>query len=157
MRHQGRASRWWGVHVALLALLLGQYIWFNRTSLGQIPALRPAILALCELAPCALNDMHDPADFELTGRSVQSHPAFQGALLIDATFVNRASTHRPYPGIELVFADPEGQPLASRRFLPQEYLGSAPQQTLAPGAEAHVVLELLDPGDLAVGYEFRFF
>jgi len=149
-------GRWFVASVLLLLLLLGQYLWFNRNALVEIPALRPVVEALCTLPGCELAPRNDPTAFELTGRAVQSHPSYAGALVIDATFINRSDLPRPYPVLELLFTDPEGEPLASRRFLPQEYLGQAPQELLAPGAEAHVALEVLDPGDLAVGYEFRF-
>jgi predicted Zn finger-like uncharacterized protein len=147
----------WGAAVLLLGLLAGQYLWFNRQPLSQVPALQPAMSALCGLLPCGLESLPDPAAFELTGRAVQSHPSYEGALLVDVTFLNHSNMARPYPGLEVLFTDLEGNTVASRRFSPAEYLGNGPQQPLAAGAEAHATLELLDPGDLAAGYEFRFF
>jgi predicted Zn finger-like uncharacterized protein len=154
---RGAGREWFLLSTLFFLTLVGQLLWFNQATLLENPTLRPLAESVCKVANCELAPPKDPSAFELTGLGVQTHPSYEGALLVDATFVNRGNKTFAHPDVELIFTDTENTPLFSRRFSPEEYLGKKPQQLVAPGAETHVVLELLDPGDTAVGYEFRFF
>lgn len=148
----------WGLaNLLLLATLLGQYLLVNREVLADRPEFRPLIAALCRMAGCEVAPRRDPSAFELTGRTVQSHPDFEGSLLIDAAFVNGARFAQPYPSIEILFTDTENRVVASRRFPPGDYLPAPASGEMAPGGEARLLLEILDPGEGSVGYEIRFF
>ncbi len=147
---------WTALNFVLILLLVGQYAWHHRGTFAAQPALRPAMEGLCVVARCTLPPWRDIAALELTSRNVQSHPRFDKALLVDATFINHAPLAQPYPDLQVTFLDTEERPIASRRFTPAEYLSPPTHAPLAPGAEAHAVLEILDPGDRAFGYEFAF-
>lgn len=149
-------STWTLLNLALILLLVGQYAYHHRETFGAQPALRPAMERFCAVARCALPPWRDLAALELTSRNVQSHPVLDNALLIDATFVNRAAIAQPYPDLLVMFLNTEERPIASRRFTAAEYSPKAPLGPLAAGAEAHAVLEILDPGDRAFGYEIAF-
>ncbi len=147
---------WTLLNLLLIITLAGQYAYHQRAALAAQPTLRPGVELLCKVARCDLPPWRDLAVFELTSRNVQSHPKFDRALLLDATFVNRSARPQPYPDLLVTFLDSAERAVASRRFSPAEYLPAQPTTSLAAGAEAHAVLEILDPGDRALGYEFTF-
>jgi hypothetical protein len=59
--------------------------------------------------------------------------------------------------LQISFSDTSGTPVAVRRFLPEEYLHDKnPAPGMAPGEETLVMLEVVDPGERAVSYQFDF-
>ena len=79
------------------------------------------------------------------------------ALIISASFRNDARWAQPWPDLELTLSDINGQPIAHRRFAPEEYLGHLQGAALvAPGQSASIALEVRDPGKQAVAFEFEF-
>lgn len=150
----------WGAIAAVLLLsvvLLAQFTWWDRERLAQIGVLRPALDWLCKPLACDLPLRHDPSRLEMVGREVRNHPTVKDALLVNAAFVNRASYPQVYPVLQISFSDVSGTPIAVRRFMPEEYL-KAPDaaQAMGPGERALVKLELVDPGERAVSYQFDF-
>ena len=81
-----------------------------------------------------------------------------GALLINATLVNRAAFPQPYPILQVKFSNSSGTPVAARRFSPVEYLGD--QVDIKAGMPVNtalqVMLEIEDPGQDAVSFQFDF-
>lgn len=141
----------------LLAALALQYVYLNRTVLVHKAELRPLLEFMCTYTACALPPQRDLAALTLIERDIRSHDQFQGALTISATLQNRAPFAQPYPVVEVVMRDLGGKVVAARRFLPQDYLpGGKPDQLLAPQATAQLVLDVVDPGAEAVGFEFTF-
>ncbi len=89
---------------------------------------------------------------------VQVHPRYVHSLLITATLVNRADFAQPYPVVEVIMTDLEQKQVARRRFLPREYLiGDKSERLLPPETEVPLILEVVDPGKDAVGFEFNFY
>ncbi|MGN6654141.1 MAG: DUF3426 domain-containing protein, partial [Rhodanobacter sp.] len=80
------------------------------------------------------------------------------ALMISASVRNDARFAQPYPVVTVTLSDAQGQRLAMRRLQPAEYLDDPAtlRQGLAPGAVAVLLLEVKDPGDKAVAFEFGF-
>lgn len=152
------SSLLWSVAIlALTGTLLLQYAVHNRDLLARQEALRPWMEKLCAVADCTLPPRRDLSAIDLIDRRVQSHPRYEGALLISATLVNRANFTQPYPVVEVVLDDLNGQHIASRRFKPKEYLVENPGDGFRPGAEAHLLLEVADPGQDAMSFEFNFY
>jgi hypothetical protein len=60
--------------------------------------------------------------------------------------------------VSLTLSDAEGHRLAMRRLHSSEYLDDAAalRAGLAPGASAAVLIEVADPGNRAVAFEFGF-
>lgn len=148
-----------GVAIAALLLLLGvQWLYFNRNVLASQQDWRPRLQALCAVLHCDLPLQIDRSRIELLNRDVRKHPRVAGALLINATLVNRAAFPQPYPTLEVIFSNSSGTPVAARRFSPAEYLGE--QIDLQAGMPAdvpmQVVLEIEDPGEDAVSFQFEF-
>lgn len=144
--------------LAMVALLLGQLAIHHRERLAANPQWRAPLERLCALTGCALPQRREPGSIEMVERTVLSHPRYQNALMIRATLVNKAPFAQPYPAVELTMTDLEQKRVAVRRFLPEEYLaGPPPARLLSAGGSAQLQLEIADPGDEAVGFEFDFF
>ncbi len=143
----------------LIMVLLGQYIYFARDHLAQqYTGLRPVLEKICGYLECKLALQRDLNKLQLTHRDVRSHPTAPDALLINATFVNRATFTQPYPAIELKLSNINGKLVGRRIFQPKEYLSGNPDISagIPPGTQVYLVLELADPGKKAVNFEFDF-
>ncbi len=152
-------THWWAIAAGLLltVTLLAQYAWWDRNRLAQISALRPALDWLCRPIDCNLPLRHDIAKVEMVEREVRDHPNVKDALLVSAAFINRAVYPQAYPVLQIAFSDISGTPLAVRRFMPEEYLhGKNPRRGMAPGEQTLVLLEVVDPGERAVSFQFDF-
>ena len=148
-----------GLAIGLLVLLLGlQWAYFNRDTLAADASLRPVLERACNMLHCQLPLRVDLTQLEIINRDVRKHPQVDTALLINATVANRAGFNQPYPVFEISFSDLAGEPVAMRRFLPHEYLGESivTAAGMAPDVPVHIVLEVRDPGDEAVSFEFGF-
>ena len=148
-----------GVGIGMLLISLGvQWVFFNRAELAGDPGWRPHLERVCKLVHCDLPLRVDLSKLEIINRDVRQHPTAEQALLINAAFRNNAGFTQPYPVFEISFTDPSGSPVAMRRFSPAEYLAgdTAFRDGLASDVPVNVVLEVLDPGDLAVSFQLGF-
>jgi hypothetical protein len=145
--------------VAVLLVLLGmQWTYFNRAGLAADPGWRAALERFCDVLRCDLPLRVDLSQLAIIERDVRQHPVADDALLINAAFENRAGFTQPYPVFEVSFIDLSGKPVAMRRFLPAEYLpdGVDTSAGLPSHKPVQVVLEIQDPGDKAVSFQFGF-
>ncbi len=143
----------------LILLLLGQYIYFARDYLAQQhPGLRPLLEKMCVPLGCKIPLQRDLDKLQLTHRDVRTHPLIPDALLINATFINKAPFPQPYPAIELKLSNLSGKLVGKRLFQPKEYLSGNPDISagIAPDTQVYLVLELADPGKQAINFEFNF-
>jgi hypothetical protein len=148
-----------GATIGVLLLMLGvQWVYFNRTSLAAQNDWRSGMELFCSFLRCELPLRVNLSRIELVNRDVRKHPRVAGALLINATLVNHADFPQPYPIIEVTFSNSSGTPVAARRFRPGEYLGN--QADIKAGMPVntalHVMLEIEDPGEDAVSFQFDF-
>jgi hypothetical protein len=100
----------------------------------------------------------DPAQIEMISRNVYTHPNASNALMVSTTLVNHASYAQPYPDVQIDFSNVRGELVASRRFEPEEYLQHDQQQPglMQSGNPVTFGLEIRDPGQEAITYEFSF-
>ncbi len=155
----GARTSWGAIAAALFltVLLLGQYVWAERYRLSAVPGFRPYLETACSVLGCDLPLRHETARLEIIEREIRNHPNVNDALLVNATFINRADFAQRYPVFEVAFSDVSGTPIAVRRFLPDEYLREAdPSRGMAPGQQTRVMLEIVDPGSRAVSFQFDF-
>lgn len=159
LRSSLRGTFLWGIGILLmLAALALQYLYYHRITLAEEPRLRPLLAQMCQLTGCQLPPQRDLTRIELGKHLVQVHPRYTESLLITATLVNRADFPQPFPIVEVVMTDLQQKQVARRRFLPHEYLiGGDDGRILAPQTEVPLMLEVLDPGKDAVGFEFNFY
>jgi len=152
----GRAA--WITVFALLALItVFNLAWTFRQPLLENDAVQVVLTAVGLVEPRPAEPFHDTSMIHLVSRDLHDHPAREGLLVLSATFVNRADQPQAYPDIRLTLSDDANEPLASRTFTPADYLpGGAPSELLAPMVHVPVLLEFVDPGNRAVGFELKF-
>lgn len=146
-----------GIIFSIIAGII-QYSYYHRYQLVQQNELRPWLIKLCEISGCDLPDPRDPKRIELSSKNIFSHPNTANALMISATVVNQAEFEQVFPLLELRFEDIRGKSIASRRFTPEEYLGISSDQIskMEPGNPVPFSIEIIDPGQDVVSYEFDF-
>lgn len=141
------------------ATLLIQLAYFRSSQLlDRFPALQPLVERICTELPCRYSGPRDVSQIKLVNRDIRVHPKFNNALLISATFINRAKFKQPYPDITITLSDLSGAMVAQRRFTPAEYLGrlNSPFLLMPSGKPVQIALEVVDPGKDAVNFEFTF-
>jgi len=148
-----------GAFIGVLLLMLGvQWVYFNRASLAAQTDWRPGLELFCSFLQCELPLRVDLSRIELVSRDIRKHPRIAGALLINATLVNHADFPQPYPVLEVTFSNSTGTPVAARRFRPGEYLDNEAviKAGMPVNTALQVMLEIEDPGEDAVSFQFDF-
>ncbi|MEO7071737.1 MAG: zinc-ribbon and DUF3426 domain-containing protein [Rhodanobacter sp.] len=155
-----RERRWpWALACAALTLaLVAQVAWATRASLITHAPTSGWLRAGCAALHCALPLIPAPRQIHLLDSNVQTHPSVPGALMISASVRNDARFAQPYPVLVLTLSNAQGERVAMRRLRPRDYLDDTAvrQRGLAPGASTVLVLEVADPGEQAVAFEFGF-
>jgi predicted Zn finger-like uncharacterized protein len=139
----------WSLAILLMiTLALGQFVWFSRGTLLQYPEVRKLAELACERLDCRLPPWHEPQSFQISERTVATHPESDQALQIRLTFRNAAGFAQAYPQLQLSLYDLNESLSARRRFQPGEYLGTppGPRQLMPAGASVEVEMALRDPG-----------
>lgn len=147
------------ITVLLLGVLLVQIAMFRSNDLvGRVPALQPLVERICAKLPCRYTGPRDVSQVKLVTREIRVHPNAKNALLINATFINRAAFKQPYPDLQVTLSDLSGAVVAQRNFTPAEYLGelNSPYLLMPSEQPVRIALEVIDPGKDAVNYEFVF-
>lgn len=141
--------------LVLVVLLTAQVLYFMRQDLQADPLYRPYLIQLCGLVGCEVAAPRDLGQILVSSRHVVSHPRYKGALMLDATLVNKAPFAQAYPKLLLRFSDQQGEPHAERVFTPAEYLQGplVDPDNFVSEVPVQVRLELLDPGPAAVRYD----
>ena len=155
---QRRSAIPWLLGSLFLALVFTtQYIYLSRDQLAHDPQLRPWLAKACKLAGCTLAPPYDIERIKIIGLEIFSHPEKPAALLANTAIINKADFAQPYPLLTLTFSDISGTRLAQRRFLPEEYLPAdvRPETGMKPDTPIKIVLQLTDPGENAVNFEFE--
>ena len=137
---------------------VAQYAYYNRATLIKITELRPWFEKACALANCSLPEAKDTKLFLLSSKNIFTHPNVDNGLMISATLINQATFTQAFPIIELRFANVRGETIAARRFTASEYLNIPENQVskIQPDTPVSFTLEIKDPGDEMISYEFDF-
>lgn len=145
--------------ITLAVLLSAQFLYFHRDLLGQQPFLASIIEDVCDTVGCEIEPLRDVDRIEIINRNVFSHPNVADALMITATFANVAPFPQPYPVMQVSLTDLQGRTVATRRFSPREYLNNAGKSAtlMKPGVPVDVNVEVQDPQNGAMAFEFAFF
>jgi len=159
-RGSGEPRRWpWVLVCSLLALALAtQLVWIGRDTLIRDPLLGSWLRGICNTLDCRLPLVAAPKQLHLLASNVETHPNAAHALMISLSLRNDAAFAQPWPVVVVTLEDAQGHRLTMRRLLPTDYLDDAAilDRGLAPGAATALLLEVQDPGDQAVAYEFGF-
>ncbi len=141
--------------LVLFASIALQLLWFNRDTLSMQAEWRPRLGMLCAVFGCTVPPQRDLTAISSDSLEVRSHPGERGALLVNLSFSNQAAFAQPFPALTLRFTDIEQNLVASRRFLPGEYLQEElrSMNLMPPGTSVQAQLDIVDPGTDAVNYE----
>ncbi len=148
--HRGR---WIAAAVLFAALLGAQVIHHNRDSLAQAAGIGAALRSFYEITGNPLPLRTDLAAFEVRQWGVTGDASANGTLRVRASVINTGATAQPYPLLRLTLADRFGTHVGTRDFKPGEYLRKKPTRALDPGERADAIIEILDPGKTAEGFE----
>jgi predicted Zn finger-like uncharacterized protein len=141
----------------LLVLTTTQAFYYQRYELISNPRYQQQILHLCELVPCANSQFSSSHQIKLLERNVFTHPVKPNALMVIGSFVNEASFPQKLPKLLVSLFDIQGNLIANRQFVSDEYLQSNSQiSALQSNKPIQFRLEILDPGTEALTYEFEF-
>jgi predicted Zn finger-like uncharacterized protein len=153
-RPREKVGRWIIVSALLGLALVGQLVHANRDHLARDPAVGTLVVDAYQAMRLPITAPTDLGALAIARTEVTSHPLYDGVLYITATVTNDAAFPQPLPILRVRLDDRWGEPLGVRMFTPAEYLRTAP----AAGARAEsgksyaIALEILDPGNDAVGY-----
>ena len=141
--------------IALALFLLGQISYWQNVDL--LP--RTWINYFCKPFGCGDDEKSKLDAIKILNRNVYTHPNAKKALMITVSFVNQAQTAQPYPQLQISLLDTQGQKVAMRRFSPKDYLvnKSLVDTLMLPNQPVGARLEVQDPGNLVIAYEFEFF
>ncbi len=148
---------WFVGILILLILAIVQVIYYQRYALISSVHYQPQILSLCQILPCDEKKFFNASQFRLLERNIFTHPTRPDALMVSGSFVNQAPFSQPLPRLLISLSDQSGNFIASRLFEPEQYLADPSISRLAPGKSVPFRLELKDPGNTALAYEFEFF
>ena len=144
-----------------LILLLGS-VYTAGTYFGKIhidqAVVDESLVKIGLKAAAPEQPFRDTSSIELVSREMLGHPSRPRVLLLHATIVNRAPQAQPYPEIQVQLFNLDNEVIGERRFRPTDYLTStsAMRSGMTPGAYLRFSLEMLDPGERAVGFELQF-
>lgn len=144
--------------LAMFFVFALQYSYFMRTELVKKAEFRPWLQWVCDVTGCKFPLVSDTLQVELAHRDIASHPKVKNALLITAVLINNATFAQPYPAMEIRLSDIAGRVVARRTFYPQEYLDANVdlREGMPPESPIQIALEIQDPGQNAVNFEFNF-
>ena len=143
-----------GICVALVLLLAGQLIHYNRDALATDATYGNTIQAIYGLFNAMLYPDWPLNAFEITGTEAIAGHADQNALDVHANVIVRGQHPIGLPLIRIVLRDRWANPVASRVFTPGEYLHThdAENKLVNPGTIFPVEISVADPGAEALGY-----
>jgi predicted Zn finger-like uncharacterized protein len=151
-----RPFMWWlGAAILATLLLIAQVVRQNREWLvahahgpmGDVVRALYGAMGTPLPAPASLSA------YQLRQWGVTGDPEANGKLRLRASILNTAAQLQPFPLLRVTLADRFGKSIGMRDFEPSEYLGKPTARLLAPGERADAVLEILDPGKNAEGFE----
>jgi predicted Zn finger-like uncharacterized protein len=160
----GGGLRWFArtawIAGGILVLIAATWQWaeFQGEPLLERPEVESALVRLGLHQPPPAGPFRDLERIHLVNRELTSHPYLSGHLRLSATIVNRAAKIQPYPEIEVALLDASGEVVLRQRYTPSDFLDpeSASGAGMVPQAYLPLVLDLVDPGTQAVGFELEF-
>jgi predicted Zn finger-like uncharacterized protein len=146
---------WLGAAIVAALLLTAQIVqqnreWFVAHAHGPFGA---GIRAMYGAMGTPLPAPASLSAYQLRQWGVTGDPQANGKLRLRASILNTAAQLQPFPLLRVTLADRFGKSIGMREFEPSEYLGKPTARLLAPGERADAVLEILDPGKNAEGFE----
>ena len=141
--------------IALAIFFLGQISYWHNVNV--LP--RTWINNFCKPFSCGDHNKRDLTAIKILNRNVYTHPNTKDALMITASIVNQSQSAQLYPWLQISLLDTQGKIIAIRRFSPNDYLvnKSLADTLMSPNEPVGARLEVLDPGNIVIAYEFEFY
>jgi predicted Zn finger-like uncharacterized protein len=154
MRRWYQRKLWPTLSILGLLALAVQVGWFKFDYFSRVEPYRTGYLFLCPYLGCQVPTLIDSSRIIASNLVVREHPDTQGALAVDVMLINGAPFEQPFPDLVLVFTDIDDNQVASRRFVPKDYLGGelVGLELMPQNQKIHITLDLVDPGAEAVNY-----
>jgi hypothetical protein len=148
---------WSGLAAAMLVGLLWQAQAAVASGQVKLPE-HPISERLCAWVSCVKAiEKVDLNAISLVSRNIRPHPGRDESLIISASMINANETNQKFPALEIKLSDLNGQIVAMRRFIAEEYV---PVDVLRVGFVANTLipinLEIISPGENAVAFEIGF-
>lgn len=146
---------WLALSVLAFVVAVGQTAYFQFDKYNRIEPFRDYYKIACGIIGCTLPGLVDLSQIRAANLVVRSHPEETDSLLVDAILQNKAGYEQAFPALDLVFTDIDNNPVAAKRFLPEEYLAGelAGRSVMPSNQPIHIALKIEDPGDSAVSYQ----
>lgn len=140
-------------------LLVAQYLHYAIPKMPLAGQDRKWAEEVCRYVFCQLPVQVDVNKITTDRLVVRSDPNQVGVLLVDSIIYNNADFPQPYPIIELRFSNLNGQVVASRRFLPEQYLNDEVlgKNQMPSSMPVYISLQIIDPGEQATGYSLHYY
>lgn len=148
---------WFVASLSMIGIGFLQYVYFNKNLYAQNEAYRPWYLSACRYIGCDLPEYDRIELLKTRELIVRTHPSEPDALTVDVLLSNNGDFRQLFPGLELTFFNIQGEKAASRVFTVSEYLGGELRglRYIPARTEVRLSLELVDPGNEALGYEMQ--
>ena len=144
---------WLIAAIASALLLIVQVVHQNREWLAAHSPLGGTLRALYSTMGAPVSPLANLSAYQLRQWGVTGDPAGDGTLRVRASILNTAAQLEPYPLLRVTLANRFGSRIGTRDFEPSEYLGKPLARLLAPGERVDAILDILDPGKNAEGFE----
>lgn len=146
---------WLSLSILSFLMAISQFAYYKFDSLSRIDPYREYYSLSCKMLGCKLPSLVDLSKIRTANLVIRSHPRISGELLVDAVLQNHAKFNQAFPSLDLIFTDINNQPIAAKRFTPQEYLaGELAGRKIMPSLQPiHIALQIKDPGPKAVNYQ----
>jgi predicted Zn finger-like uncharacterized protein len=152
-----RSLKWLPGIILMIAVAMGQLAFFKMGIYAQRSEYRPTYVLVCRYLGCEVPEYKNYDELRTRELVIRSHPEEPEALLVDVLLLNSGPFRQAFPGLRLQFYDVRGEVVASRVFRASEYLrGEMRGLKLIPAeTEVRLSLELVDPGNDALGYQME--
>ncbi|MBA3731511.1 MAG: DUF3426 domain-containing protein [Gammaproteobacteria bacterium] len=157
-RGRRRAARYLLI-IAIVLLLLAGYAYLERDRLARSPLLADWMTRACRYVGCEAPIFRAPEQIRIVDRKVASRPSRRDTLRVTATLLNQAPLAQPYPRMSIMLTNLQGTVVAINRFEPADYLPAkmTPDALMPRAGRVEIRVEIPDPGEDAVAFEFSFY
>lgn len=157
LRTRGAGWRWNTAALLALIALGAQAVHHFRADLVGRAGVGPLVQQTYRMLGATVLPRWDVRQYEILDWVATAEPNARGKgnLRITARIFNRGPQSQPYPSVQLRLKDRWETAVGSRVFAPAEYLDAqtSASQLMTPGETARAVLEVVDPGPDAYGFE----